>query len=145
MTGTVYLIPIQGHTKNLPHPQVVVIELDKECVLVPAFGADGQEVNDLAAALSRLHGPQTDIFVELDNMKHVSFRPGFTGKRAKWIVARALKMTKKDVSLQRVIGTMDPEGLAKITAGLLSYARQQPALFSPHLVKKLRKLVEKRN
>ena len=143
MTGNVYLIPIQGHTQNRPHPQVVVLELDRECLLVPAFDADGKEVTDFTEALARLLGPQADIFVELDNAKHVRFRSGFTGKRAKWVVARAWKMPKREVARQRQIGTMDAEGLARIIKGLLSYARQQPALFSPHLVKRLRKLAQK--
>ena len=41
MAGAIYDIPIQGYTQNLPHPHAVVLELDEECWIVPAFTAGG--------------------------------------------------------------------------------------------------------
>ena len=142
MDGLIFRVPIQGHTQKLPHPHVVLIELDKECWLVPAFGDAGPEVEMLLRGLERLGFNRQDVAVHLDNSEHVRFQSGFTGKTAYWVVARALKVTKAHLTVHPQIGQMDDAGLLAIAEAMDRLAKAYPAFASPSLQKKVKKLIK---
>lgn len=140
MNGHIYRVPIQGHTRELPHPHVVLIELEKECWVIPAFGDDGPEVAGVLAAHERMGIPATDAAVHMDNARFVTYSRGHSGIKAFWLIARAKKLTKAFLANYEKIGVMSDEGLLLLAEAVLRLARSKPDLFSPSLLKKLRKL-----
>jgi hypothetical protein len=142
MDGQIYRVPIQGQTQNLPHPHVVLIELEKECWLIPAFGADGPEVQSLLKALQVMGVPAGDVAVEMDNAVYVTYRHGFTGIKAYWVVARAVKITKAQLRTYENLGKMNDEGLLALARAVERLAKSRPDIISVSLQKKIRKLIE---
>ena len=141
MTGEIYDIPIQGYRKNLPHPHVVVIELDQECWVVPAFGTGGSEVELRVVDFELAGFPANRIFVEIDNAAHVTWNDRRPSKSAKWLVARAKKLSKRQIHRHRLAGKMDKRGLLLIARQLLALA-DATDIYSGSLKKKLRRLVD---
>ena len=141
MTGEVYDIPIQGQTQNLPHPQVVVLELDKECWLVPAFTSGGHELEKRTADFVAAGYPAGHISVELDNAEHVVWIDSRPSHRACWVVARVRKLPKHYIRRFKKSGRMSAEGVRKIGEAILVLAEVRGELFSAHFVKRLRTLV----
>ena len=142
MNGNIYRIPIQGYAQNLPHPHVVLIELDKECWIIPAFGADGPEIERLLNAHEVMGFNRADVAVHMDNGKHVSYHGNFTGIVAYWAVARALKVTKAHLATCEHLGQMKDDGLLLIAQAVARLAKSKPDFISPALQKKVRKLIE---
>jgi hypothetical protein len=142
---------VQGHIfqisraehGNLPHPFVVVLEFsgNADCLVVPAFSADGHKVNDIIQA--RLdEGHRLDqIAVTMDNAQYVQFDTSHTGKLAHWLVADFDRMAISDIRKYPKIGSMNAAGLKLIAAGLLSFAPCTYRL-SKAAQKKLRQLAE---
>ena len=141
MGGQVYRIAIQGHTQNRPHPHVVLIELDKECWIVPAFGADGKEIQGLQRTWQKMGYPDDSAAVLLDNSQHVNYTSSHTGIRAYWVIMRAVRVTKAYLKTQQVIGTMNDAGILLLAEGFVRLTKTNPDRFSKPLQKKVRKLI----
>jgi hypothetical protein len=142
MNGQVYRLPIRGHTQSLPHPHVVLIELEKECWLIPAFGDDGPEIQGLIAACVKMGYNAADVAVHMDNGAHVKYLSGFPGIKAYWAVARALKATKTYLRTCDLLGQMDDEGVLLLARAADKLSQARPDFISPSLQKKIRKLIE---
>lgn len=140
MQGSIYQITDTRYG-NLPHLYVVLLEFtgNKDCIVVPAFSADGHMVNE--AIQSRLdQGYRLDqIAVTLDNAQHVRFQTTHTGKLAHWLVSDFDRLQITDVQGNLLLGTMDDDGLKQIAAGLLGYAEPESRL-SAAVIRKLRQL-----
>ena len=141
MTGGIYSIPIQGDSRCAPHFHVVVIELQNECWVVPAFGADGLEVDLRIRDFERMGYPRDLAAVQLDNAEHVAFFTGHSGLLAYWFIARSRKLSKRELANYPQIGEMDSAGLLRIMEAFLQLADAKPDWQSPHLTKKVRKIV----
>ena len=143
MVGGVYKIPIQGRHNNYPHPHVVILEITgaKECVIVPAFSSEGTELAMYVQALVSMGYSADLVCVELDNAKHVTFTGAMTGKPASWLPERYRRIAMRELNAAEKIGTMDSAGLSKIAEGLVKLAAAKPELFSPALVKRIRRLI----
>ena len=142
MQGRIYRVKLVGEYDELHHPFVVVLEFSgsRDCLVVPAFDAEGYKVNDSVAAFVASGYPPDTIFVELDNARFVSFRSAHTGKTAKWMVARYTRLSISVLNACECIGTMNAEGLSDIANGLLRLAGSRPQRFSPSALKKLKQI-----
>ncbi len=130
MIGEVFFIPIQGRTQTKPHPHVVVAEPQPDdFLLVPAFSEEGPEVKKLFDALYQMGYSPDHIYVGLDNADRVDFVNGWTGKEARWVIARAHRLPRKVILRNRRIGTMDSTGLRRICAELLALSKARPQEF----------------
>lgn len=125
----------------MPHPHVVLIELAHECLLVPAFGEGGAEIEGLIRVCQKVGYLRKTVTVLLDNTAHVAFRPPFTGVRAHWAVVRAFKMSKADIATEQYIGQMDDAGLLLIAKGYEEYAQAHPTRVSANMKKKVKQLI----
>ena len=141
MTGNVYRIDYNGRCSTLPHSHVVVIELQDDCWIVPAFGTDGFAVELDISAIAKSY-PREFAFVELDNSKHIKFYDNTTGLQAKWVVARARKLSKRRLNQEELIGRMDNESVCLLIEAALGAADAGNETFSPHLVRKLRRCLD---
>ena len=141
MNGQVYRVSIRGQARNLPHPHVVLIELDKECWLIPAFGDDGPEIQALIRAYQIMGFDAADAAVHLDNGIHVTYEPGYSGIKAYWAVARAVRVMKSYLNNCQYIGQMNDTGMLKIAEATARLAKSKPDFISPSLQKKVRKLI----
>jgi hypothetical protein len=142
MTGQVYQIST-GSYGGQPHLYVVVLEFsgNKDCIIVPAFSADGFKVNQVIQARLAAGNRIDQIAVLLDNAKHISFTSSHSGKEAYWLVSDADRIALNAVQAQRLVGTMDDAGIKAIAEGLLNFA-PNTMRFSAAVLKKLRKLTE---
>ena len=140
MQGSIYQIA-EARYGNQPHLYVVVLEFtgNKDCIVVPAFSAEGHMVNE--AIRARLdQGYRLDqIAVTLDNARHVTFQSTHTGKPAHWLVADFDRLQIADVRSNTLLGKMDEDGLKLVAAALLGYAEPEGRL-SAAAVRKLRQL-----
>jgi len=143
MQGGVYSIQIQGHVDNLPHPHVVVLEFDNECLMIPAFSKGGRDVEERIALLTALGFSREVVCVELDNAKHVTWASGRSGKLACWCVWRNYPVPKRIINSATCLGRMDVWGLLAIVDCLLRYAAARPEQFAKKRVKKLKELAER--
>lgn len=141
MTGEIYSIAIQGYHNSLPHPHVVVIEFDRECWVIPAFDADGAEIALRIADFQKAGYAPEHIYIELDNSRHVTWTSGKTGKVAKWVVARAIPMSKTELRRHKKEGQMDAKGLRRIATAMLQLADAHPSMYSANMRKRLRRLL----
>jgi hypothetical protein len=143
MTGGVYAIPIQGRDNNYPHPHVIILEITgtKECLLIPAFSSEGVELELYLTAAETLGYRRDEISVEMDNAQFVTFIGGMTGKKACWLLERHRRISVRELLTAKKIGDMNPAGLSLIAKGILQLAQAKSELFSPALLKKIRKLV----
>ena len=126
---------------NRPHLYAVVVEFsgNRDCIVVPAFSADGVAVNSVIQ--SRLdEGYRLDeVAVTLDNAAHVQFVGTHTGKVAHWLVSDADRLPQTFVDGSVAIGTMDDAGLKALAVGLLAFAPNS-ARFSPAALRQFRLL-----
>ena len=139
MTGEIFDIPIQGYHHNDPHPHVVVVELDKECWVVPAFGSEGVEIDMWLDDFCLAGYPRGLCYVEMDNSEHVHWADGRSGKQAKWVIARARKLAKGQFRHRQPSGHMGVAGLSQIVENWIELAECVDH-YSPHLKKRLRQL-----
>ncbi len=141
MQGHVYQM-VSSNYGNQPHLYVVVLEFtgNKDCIVVPAFSADGFMVNQIIQARLDQGARLDEIVVTVDNSSCIQFSGHHTGKIAHWLVSDADRLLISDVQGAKFIGTMDSAALGAIAAGLLNFA-PNVTRFSPNVVKKLRKLI----
>ncbi len=142
MQGRVYQVVRPGKDDGQPHPHVVVVEISgsRECLVVPAYGKEGFKVQEFIDAEVKLGYPQDQVYIELDNARHVTFVPPFTGKPAFWLTAKVFRMSVRDFGACAHIGNMDPSGLSLIAGALLRLAESKPERFSAPLCKKLKQV-----
>lgn len=138
MQGTVYSIRIQGHAANEPHPHVVLLEFDQECLVVPCFTAGGHDVEERLVLLEKMGFARDVVSVELDNARHVNWVRGRSGHRGCWCIWRFETISKRILSTSQELGQMDDEGMLGLFQCLLRYAEARPELFSRKRVKRLR-------
>jgi hypothetical protein len=140
MQGSVYQITSYRYG-NQPHLYVVVLEFsgNQDCIVVPAFGAEGHKVNEVIQARLDEGNRLDQIVVTLDNAAHVRFVAPHTGKLAHWLVSDPDRLPIAEVPRHTLVGTMDQEGLRRIAEGLLNFAATS-VRFSQAVLKKLRKL-----
>jgi hypothetical protein len=138
MQGRVYSVRIQGHADNEPHPHVVVLEFEGECLMVPAFSAGGSDVEKRLALLEEMGLPRDVTSVELDNAKHITWVRGRTGKRACWCAWRNAPIPNTLLGPANYVGMMDQVGVRAIVECLLRYATARPEQFSRNRVKRLK-------
>jgi len=140
MQGKVFQIASPRYG-NQPHLYVVVLEFsgNQDCIVVPAFSAEGYMVNRVIQA--RLdEGYRIDqVAVELDNVLHVRFVTQHSGKLAHWLVSDADRIPLSGLSAHVHVGAMDQDGLIAIARGLLNFAGTTER-FSATVLKRLRKL-----
>ncbi len=140
MTGGVYDIPIQGYHNNKTHPHVVIIELDKDCWCIPAFGSEGVELAMTLDGFELAGYPRENCYVELNNEHAVQWADGRPGKLAKWLLARARKLTKGMFKHHVPCGQMSEQALCDLLNGWLTLDEKTGGdICSPHLRKKLKK------
>ena len=144
MQGRLYRLTLRGEYDGLPHPHVVVIEFagSRDCLVVPGFDAEGFKVNEAVVAYRDAGYATQETVVELDNAAHVRFNRPFTGKPAKWLIARNSRQPIRLLNGCECMGVMDDAGLSLIARGLLILATARPERFSAALLKRLRKLAE---
>jgi hypothetical protein len=140
MQGNVYQIASPKYA-NQPHLYVVVLEFsgNKDCIVVPAFSAEGHKVNEVIQARLEQGDRLDQITVTLDNGAHIQFTGHHTGKLAHWLVSDADRLPIAEVEAHSLIGRMDEAGLKLIASGLLSFAATS-VRFSRVVIKKLRQL-----
>ncbi len=136
MQGWVYSISIEGHTESLPHPHVVVLEFDSDCLVVPAFSKGGKDLEERLILLEKLG-------VELDNAQRIRWVSGMAGKMACWCVWRNYPLSKRTVNAAAKLGQMDDIGLLAIMECLLRYAEARPEQFAKKRVKRLREIAKR--
>jgi len=139
--GKVYQIVREGRYGEKPHLYVVVLQFtgSNECLVVPAFGADGIAVNDVIQSYLDQGYRIDQVAVELDNAAHITFAGTYTGKRAHWLVADADRLPSGNIANYKFAGTMNSAGLKAIAEGILNYSTCTNR-FSANLLKKLRQL-----
>ena len=140
MQGNVYQIASHRYGGQ-PHLYVVVLEFtgNQDCIVVPAFSADGHMVNEVIQARLDEGNRIDEIVVTLDNARYIQFIGHHTGKIAYWLVSDADRLSLKDVTGHALLGTMLPDGLQELAKGLLNYAPNSTR-FSSATLKKLRKM-----
>jgi hypothetical protein len=82
------------------------------------------------------------VAVHMDNVQHVTYKAGYKGIRAYWVVARAFKITKKLLTSYEFLGQMDDVGLVLLAQAVQRLAESKPDFISPSLKKKVGKLIE---
>lgn len=137
MLGGIYRIEIQGHRDCNPHPHVVLLEFDFECLVVPAFGSGGTDLEQRIVLLEKLGIPRHSACIELDNSKHVTWESGFTGKLAHWCVWRHTPLSKKILLPNRRIGQMDDAGMLAIYECMIRYISVRPEEFAKKRIKRV--------
>lgn len=142
MQGSVYQISSCRYG-NQPHLYVVVLAFsgNQDCIVVPAFSAEGHMVNEVIESRLVEGFQMHQIAVTLDNAKYIRFVSQHTGKLAHWLISDADRLLLSNVSAETLVGKMSPEGLQQIAAGLLSFA-PSTSRFSNNVLKKLRQLVD---
>jgi hypothetical protein len=142
MQGSVYQI-VGERYGGQPHLYVVVLEFsgNQDCIVVPAFSADGYAVNEVIKARLDEGSRIDEIVVTLDNATYIQFTTHHTGKVAHWLVSDADRLLIADIKSYTLVGTMRPAGLQTIANGLLNFA-PNTSRFSAAVLKKLRKLAE---
>ena len=140
MQGGVYSINIQGHTDNEPHPHVVLLEFDKECLVVPCFTAGGHDLEERLLLLDEMGFPRQVVSVELDNAKHVQWVRGRGGHVGCWCIWRFLTLSKRVINAAPRIGHMDNAGVLALFECMLRYAEARPELFAKKRIKRLREM-----
>ena len=140
MQGSVYQIASERYGGQ-PHLYVVVLEFsgNQDCIVVPAFSADGFMVNEVIQARLDEGSRIDEIVVTLDNATCIHFTGHHTGKAAHWLVSDADRLLIRDVMSYTFLGTMNPAGLQAIVIGLLNFAPNS-SRFSAAVLKRLRKL-----
>jgi len=140
MQGNVYQIISQRYGGQ-PHLYVVVLEFsgNQDCIVVPAFSADGHKVNEVIQARLDEGNRIDQIVVTLDNAQYIQFVSQHTGKIAHWLVSDADRLPLAELAGYALVGVMQHDGLRELAKGLLNFAPNSTR-FSSAAVKKLRKL-----
>jgi hypothetical protein len=143
MQGHVYQIAASRHG-NQPHLNVVVLEFsgNQDCIVVPAFSADGHAVNEVIQGWLDQGYRIDQIAVTMDNASHIQFVTRHTGKLAHWLVSDPDRLPLAEVRTYTFLGTMDEAGLKAIATGLLNFASSH-VRFSAAVLKRLRQLAER--
>lgn len=144
MRGSVYQLSLTGLDGNNRHPHVVVLTFsgNRDCIVVPAYSADGFMIHEYLAAAKRDGLREDQLFVQLDNAQHIDFICFFPPKEAIWCMARFRRLSQKAVQQGKLIGQMKPAGLLLIVRGLVSLAETDPGDLSPNAIKALRNLIK---
>lgn len=142
MIGGVYRISILGDTDDLPHPHVVVLEMQDDCLLIPAFSPGGPELERRLELLKSQGLERNVVSVEMDNALHVNWIGGFQGKRSCWFVFRFALISKRIINSARKLGQMDDSGVLKLLLGLLRLSDARPELFAKKRVKRIKEMVK---
>jgi hypothetical protein len=143
MQGNVYQI-IEQRYGNQPHLYAVILEFsgNKDCIVVPAFSADGFTVNQVVQSRLDEGYRMDEIAVTIDNAAHVQFLGTHSGKPALWLVSDADRLPISFVEQKMYVGRMDEAGLKLIASGLLAFSANSHR-FSTNVLKKLRQLVDR--
>ena len=141
MIGGIYQIPIEGKPEGDPHPRVVVLEIDGDCLVVPAYSPGRETVEALIAELVAYGKPRDAIVVEMDMQKHVKLKSGMAlNDTSLWLVWEYARYDVRVIEEGRRIGDMDDAGVLLLARSLLALERTNPDTFSSKLKKKLQKL-----
>jgi hypothetical protein len=140
MQGAVYSIRIQGHAANEPHPHVVLLEFDQECLVIPCFTAGGHDLEERLVVLEEMSFARDVVSVELDNASHVKWTTGRSGHRGCWCIWRFQILSKRILSTSPKLGQMDDRGMLALFQCLLRYAEARPELFAKKRIKRIREL-----
>ena len=144
MQGSVYHLALTDKDQGLPHPHVVVLTFsgNRDCLVVPAYSADGFMINEYIDAQRARGREESHLYVKLDNAEEIDFVQPFPAKEAIWCVARMRRVSQTVVSKSTRIGQMKAPGLLKIASSLLAFSEIDPRDFSKSSTKALRNLVQ---
>jgi hypothetical protein len=143
MQGSVYLLSLSNIDDGKKHPYLVVIAFsgNRDCIVIPAYSADGPAVNDFISRC-RSSGMRDDhIVVRMDNGQHIESLPSdLPGKEAYWCIAKPHRLPQRMVLAGRYIGTMRPMGMLMIVSAILDALKDENfrVLMSPNAVKTLK-------
>lgn len=132
MLGKVYSLKIQGVTRNDPHPHVVIVEHENDCLLMPCFTVGGDEVENAILDQESRHGLRDPALkVQLDNKTCVTWNGAFgrTGNDSYWLPWRLRRIAKGDLPTTSP-GEMCDECLEDILDGASAYVKHAPKQFS---------------
>jgi hypothetical protein len=142
LTGKVFTLSGKVGGARTPHPHLVVIELSDRCWLIPAFTTGGYEIEEYKRNIFPALGLRPDqAFAEIDNALHVRFYDSRPHNQATWVVERAEPWPKSELNRWQPIGEMDAAGLLQIAMTFVALIEARPNEFSPHLRKRVAKLV----
>ena len=143
MQGSVFHLALTNQDDGKHHPHVVVLTFvgNRDCIVVPAYSADGFKVAEYIKAAKQDGLRDDQIFVQLDNAQDIDFSANFTPREAIWCVGRHRRLSQSAVLQGHRLGQMKASGLRKICESLLSLCETDPRSLSKHAIKDLRNLL----
>ena len=126
------------------HPCVVVLEIEgsDECLVIPAFTAGREQVENTIEFYCDGGLDSSAVAVTFDNREAILWhRPEHAAERVHWVTIQMDKVDRSLFAGKSKSGTMKPAFMIEIYKSVIAYLESSHGndRFSPHIAKKINK------